>query len=62
MEARGRGAVHGASLVLVVLLNLPGSAAEHVVLARTPLAGSCRHYSLVDGGKFQEEQMPAGTG
>jgi len=33
-----------------------------LALATTPLAGSCRHYSLVDGGKFQEEQMPAGTG
>ena len=28
-EARGRGAVLRESLALVVLLNLPGSAAEH---------------------------------
>ena len=24
-----------------------------------PLAGSRKHYSLVDGGKWQEEEMPA---
>ena len=35
-----------------------GIRANVAIRDERPMAGSRRHYSLVDGGKWQEEEMP----